>query len=176
MRRSPTRSRLGRWAALALFMSVSAGGCEACRNAKKELDRARRAASEHPDKPTAEQLLRDKLREAAELAARVCGVDRAAGLEVEKAEFVDPLIQLRGQWDVELTAHPIDAEKGGVKLDRVLVCTAAITLVCVAVARAADDTPTEWRLDTIDVREIKTPGAEWKKPEEHHHHHHHDWD
>ncbi len=127
---------------LALAGSLIAIGCE-------EPDATLRTRPT-PDKATASKLMLEALQNDGAVSEKLCGAgtSKLTGLELNLADNVIP-----GTFNAEVYA----SSPGGPAKR----CEGVIVGIFDAVDRSAD--PIEFKLERLEVLEVRTPGLEWKK-------------
>ncbi|MFO0554142.1 MAG: hypothetical protein U0271_37525 [Polyangiaceae bacterium] len=157
--------------ALLFLGSAAIGGCDACRKVT--------AHTKNPPPETVESAVREKLEKAPEQSTKLCGVPvsglRDLKLKIEKSVVPGfSQITVEGSPILETTASSATPAPSGSAKPRELVppavCVGVLTAMMVAKTDAKGEIQS-WSLEQLTVDEVKTPGAEWKRP-----HEHHDWD
>ncbi len=171
-KRSPLPLRLARHPAVAaLFLAGAAiGGCDACRKVA--------AHTKSPPPQTVETAVREKLERAREQATQLCGVP-VSGLRDLKLKIESSVVPGVSKVTVEgspVIAAPSSASpatSGSAKAAPAIppaLCVGVLTAMMVAKTDAKGEIES-WSLRSLEVDEVTTPGAEWKRPPSHH-----DWD
>ena len=142
------------WTLALLLSTVSA--CDSCRCAGEAVERE----FEKPDDETLIRLVREKLGSAKDIAAKACGLSEAGGLQIDELKVQKEMLDVPGSSYVDIKGKPIAPKP---KPEKALVCIAVLFVGYKAV-RNAQGKATGWKLDTFELYEVKTPGAEWRKP------------
>lgn len=171
-RRPSVTSRFAGHPVVALLFvgSAATGGCDACRKVA--------AHTKNPPPETVESAVRERLEKAPAQATKLCGVPvsglRDLKLKIEKGVVPGfSQVTVEGSPIVEAATSatpPLSPSAKPRELIPPAVCIGVLTAMMVAKTDAKGEIQS-WSLEQLNVDEVKTPGAEWKRPPSHH-----DWD
>ncbi len=146
---------------LGLALVATAAGCDACTGKlAAELD------LKDPPPEVVHQKIRERLRNAKEIASTMCGVP-SSGLNVVTIKD-DSLVKLPGVGHVRVEGTPAEGQRSDAGAP--LLCV-AVLLYSVHAMKGDDGAVKEWRLESLELSSVHTPGVHWTAPPSHH-----DWD
>lgn len=146
---------------LALALAATANGCDACTGKlAAELD------LKDPPPEVVHEKITGRLRKAKEIASTMCGVP-ASGLNVVTLKE-DSLVKLPGVGHVRVEGTPAEGQRSDAGAP--LLCV-AVLLYSMHAIKGDDGAVKEWRLESLELSSVHTPGVHWTAPASHH-----DWD
>jgi hypothetical protein len=148
----------------AAISAISATGC--CKACSAVSGIAKEIAG--PDAAEGERLVKARVEQDPKLRKRICGVDTRQLQDLVVKKLSSGNYSIEGTPVEKPTAKPSPSKLDGgtpnkalVEGKQVLVCAAAVSLLWDAKEGASG---TIWSIQKLDVEEIMTPGAEYKRP------------
>jgi hypothetical protein len=115
-------------------------------------------AFENPPDNVAKEKIVLRLKTEKDVATNACGVNATGLTDVKVTSISQGLAST-----AEIEGKPILAPSVKVSPGKALVCVAVIGFTASAVRNDKNEA-TEWKIGTLDLREVKTPGVTWTRP------------
>jgi len=153
---------------LSAFLLSGCDACDGCAEAKKRV----MGELQTPDEHTAEKLVRERLPSERAAASKLCGAP-VGGLDDVKLKLKKSIVP--GFYDVEIEGKPLPAPiaSATAAASSTPAQDLAAAALCVGVLHAFFDADVgeggeveSFKLKSLEVTEVRTPGHEWKKPHE----------